>query len=496
MGTFRHQHLTTLAFTAAAFGVPSIAEAAPCQVTNTVDSAATPNTLRWCVGRTNAAVDHEIEIAVPGTYLLDTPLDFYESARLTALAAVTIAPSAAFGGTSLIQTHPGCVHTCPLGVKMIAVNLDGNGVAGPRAIHVGPQTDVTLGDVIITGFDSTGDGGGVFVDDAAFTALGGHLGGIMEISQCTAPNGGGVAVHNGVVNLLSATVDDNTATGDGGGVYIDPQSTTASAYIQNSTVNINGATDGAGIHADGPFVLLDNTEVSGNVATGFGGGIYGNADALDAILMDNQATLDGGAAYVTGSVGFRRTWVTNNIARFGGGFFVTATGGVSSHQTTLDYNTATVATGGGMHVDGGTAALLNSTLAFNSAQTGAAGIHVASGSATLEHVSMGDQAPALFVGAFATVDLRSTVLAGGGPMCSGTGTLNVTTSASEDLSCPGALGGVAPPLNTYHTQFPQPAYSPNLGILGGWANCYSNVDQIGVARPAVDCTVGAVEDEI
>ena len=123
-------------------------------------------------------------------------------------------------------------------------------------------------------------------------------------------------------------------------------------------------------------------------------------------------------------------------------------------------------------------------------------MHVASGTATLEHVSMGNQAPALFVGSSATVDLRSTVLAGGGPMCTGTGTLNVVTSVSEDLSCPGALGGVAPPLTTYHTQFPQPVYGPNLGILGGWANCYSSVDQIDVARPAIDCTVGSVEDTI
>ena len=319
MGTVRRKYVTALAFALTAVGAPAIAEAAPCQVTDTADNGTIANTLRWCVDRVNAGVEYEIEIRQAGTYELDTPLGFHESARVMALANVTIAPSPSFSGLSLVETDAGCVHTCPVGVKMISLNFDGNGVPRPRAIHVGPQTDVTLGDVVITGFDAIDDGGGIFVDGGSFTAAGYQYGGPMQISQCTAPNGGGLAVKDGVVTLLTVEVNDNTAVASGGGIYLDPTSTTASLYVAGSTVNVNGAQDGAGIHANGPYVLLNDTEVSGNVATGFGGGIYGNADALDAILQGNQATVDGGAAYAAGAFTFRRTWVHNNSARFGGG---------------------------------------------------------------------------------------------------------------------------------------------------------------------------------
>ena len=193
----------------------------------------------------------------------------------------------------------------------------------------------------------TGNGGGVYV-------AGGSL--VMQsnskISENKAQNGGGVYVKAGTVEIREGVITGNMATtGNGGGVYVDDNgsfimqtrtgSSGSSATVEANTAKKSGggvyvaesgllqmtagdtfskvevcnndAGDGGGVYmAGGTFWMGRNSEVRSNTAeTGNGGGVYVNAGTFtmaDGTITENNARgsdSSSGGVYVAGTGKFQ-----------------------------------------------------------------------------------------------------------------------------------------------------------------------------------------------
>lgn len=116
------------------------------------------------------------------------------------------------------------------------------------------------------------------------------------ISDNSADIGGGIHLDRGYGDLLisASTISGNSATGEGGGIYAGfPYST--SVTIVNSTISGNSAENGGGIKNEEASIHLHNTTVTGNSATDNGGGLYryggGTISVERSIVSGNTAAI-------------------------------------------------------------------------------------------------------------------------------------------------------------------------------------------------------------
>ena len=103
----------------------------------------------------------------------------------------------------------------------------------------------------------------------------------MTVSDNTATgNGGGIYKDGGSLFIDESFITGNTTTGsfvDGGGIYSDNSGTLT---ITNSTISGNTAASGGGIRYIGGTLILDKSTISGNTASLNGGGVYNSAGTL------------------------------------------------------------------------------------------------------------------------------------------------------------------------------------------------------------------------
>ena len=118
------------------------------------------------------------------------------------------------------------------------------------------------------------DGAGVEVHNAIFNMYGGRIAD-NHVEKISNDGGGGVYAHgSGSFTMYGGEISGNTSAGDGGGV-----SAVAASFTMKGGRIINnkaGATNGVGggaVLANGRFELSGGT-ISGNSATGSGGGVY------------------------------------------------------------------------------------------------------------------------------------------------------------------------------------------------------------------------------
>ncbi len=171
--------------------------------------------------------------------------------------------------------------------------------------HSGSTGEVALEDVTLSGgFLPAGDGGAIWMDSrSAFlvltsTTLSGNQaqrGGALYIGQGgygsyrqvdvvdsritynQANEGGGIfKAYGGYLDLVSSTLSGNTASGRGGGLSTTggwyPFGQPGYSYVTDSTISGNAADDGGGINAFGGLRLTNST-VSENYASTVGGGL-------------------------------------------------------------------------------------------------------------------------------------------------------------------------------------------------------------------------------
>ena len=234
------------------------------------------------------------------------------------------------------------------------------------------------------------NGGSVWMDDGNCTITGGTITGFK------AQNGGAVYMEGGTFNMTGGTIENCRAKynstagvgGNGGAVYINDASGSATLNITGGTITGNYADrNGGGVYLEGGNVNISGGTLTGNKALeknqddyGNGGGIYlmkGNYTMTGGTISGNTANSNGGGVFVSSpsasgndiTVDIRQGTITRNSSeRFGAGLYVKPGGsnsatvniGISGETSNTDpeitWNSASLR-GGGIYVEGSKARL-------------------------------------------------------------------------------------------------------------------------------------------
>jgi len=369
-------------------------------------------------------------------------------------------------------------------VTLDNTDIVGNNGASGAGLYIGGTSVLTYtNDSDIYDNISTGDGGGVIVY--------GRLVGFesnSDIYANSAVNGGGIAVIGGTVELDNSDVAANTATSLGGGIYgIDGLVTLSnSVFVGETAPCCQSAVAGGGIYASGGRVTLlgADTTVMNNTATENGGGIYlTNGATLDVTgakvgydntsISGNDAVLGAGMFVISSTVNFEGRIVNNIATNSGAGLYAdssiltmnnTTIGGTGPYQP--NQIGATGLNGAGMYLINNSRAVINDSSfisnTLSNPNTGyGGGIYVRAGSAiTLTNSSIQEHyLPSAFDGRGAgmylldaTVTLSNTQVIsntaenlGAGARMFGASTLNVLGGSSfvNNKALGGAGGAVA-----------------------------------------------------
>ena len=326
------------------------------------------------------------------------------------------------------------------------VTINGGGNSGVFEVQSGVTASIS-GLTITDGHASDGAG----LDNQANAKL--------QLTDCTISGNTATGVAGGMYNagmatLTGCTIDRNSAVSGGGGVESITSGSGVTFSMTDCTVSGNSGADGGGVFAGGTatFSMTDST-VSGNSAGG-GGGMFivGNATITDSTIEGNSAsspTSGGGGILVSesGMLKLKGCTVSGNTAHFGGGVYNGSGGATTINYSTLTANTA--AFGGGVN-SSSSLALNNCTIADNAASLGnspdGGGVYIDSGSANLVGT---------IVAANTATGTTASDIAGA-----------VTVTGDNNLIGAGGSDGLTDVDNTILTSTQSPGLAP-LGYYGG-----------------------------
>ena len=203
-----------------------------------------------------------------------------------------------------------------------------------------------------------------------------HLSEVALIGN-SAAMGGGVALTNGSLSIVSSTITGNNASAEGGGVAVID--TISSLDILNSTVSGNNALgDGGGVFSQNAPVSLSNSTVASNAAATGGGVAVTNGSLLivSSTIAGNNASAEGGGVAVidtVSSLDILNATVSGNTAVGDGGGVFSQNTPVSLSNSTVAFNAAATGGGVGLLADGNGESLSvkNSIVAANTATSAA-----------------------------------------------------------------------------------------------------------------------------
>ena len=223
----------------------------------------------------------------------------------------------------------------------------------------------------LQGNTATTDGGAVYVDQAASVDVSGST----VIGNSAGRDGGGFYNNaTAALNLTDTTVGGNSAVRDGGGLFNE---IVATATLTNTRFSANSATNGGGINNQDGVVSVTGGSLIANMASEDGGGVFTSSSATttltSATLSGNVATRDGGAVRNDGTMTVTSVNLAGNSAdRDGGAIFNNRTLTISDSMFTG--NTA-AGSGGALDLNSnGVVSLTSSTLRGNTATANGGGI--------------------------------------------------------------------------------------------------------------------------
>ena len=371
----------------------------------------------------------------------------------------------------------------------------GGGITMPIVLAGGTTPSVTVTDSSISGNLADHPGGGLLVyptfdsagpDQPVVSVVGSTIDGNQTI--CADCDGGGVRVSVGSLSISGGSVSGNTATGDGGGISVDRSTIAdvvapATLTVDDVDVSLNNAGgDGGGVDVKVDSATIDSSTIDSNSASGDGGGV-------------NAGGVFNGELVVSGMVEIVDSTVSGNSATSGGGVRLAAPDGsmVAATDSTFDSNSATVA-GGGFFV--GPTELVDldhTTITRNSAPAGA---NIASNGPTSFERSIiaepgGGGANCGPIVPAAPIFVVPNLLSGGSNWFDDA-SCNVAPSDTVDPGADPLLGPLADNGGSTLTRLPA-ADSPIAGLIGV-LDCGDPTDQRGTARPAgFGCEPGSVE---
>ncbi len=197
----------------------------------------------------------------------------------------------------------------------------------------------------------------------------------LKITQGLRIPGGGIANSGGVLTLVNSTVSGGGGIFNNGGSFNQGTLTLINSNVSNNSVD--GGSNGGGItNCTGCTMIITDSTISGNVATGNCGGICNNGTATisNSSISDNVAYGDccggisnGGTLTIKNSTVSGNKVINQITGSVGGGGI--GTGGVNAKLTinnsTVSGNTATNSFGGLFTSDYATTILTNSTVSGN-----------------------------------------------------------------------------------------------------------------------------------
>ncbi len=410
------------------------------------------------------------------------------------------------------------------------VVIDGGGLItlsggdATRLFRVQNGRSLTLRNIILTdGFSGNDYGGAIYVENGAWLTVEGAT---IKDSATNGQAGGAIIDFGGTVEISDSSITNNQSS-------YGAINSVGALTVRRTTISGNRAIDGGGGLSVGGDVTVEDSHIAGNSAR-VGGAMYitssGDVTITGSTFSDNMA--DGAIAAETGggaivSDGFLRI----EGSSFWGNISEGSGGALQSGYQTYDAETfieqsafmgnQAVLTGGAVYNQGGTMALVNSTISDNVAQESGGGLTSFLGPTTLIYVTAVDnQGGNLnqtiqpgFNDSRQHINLNRTVAAGGGDNCQITGSGLVDPIAyfvsqdynlSSDSTCAAylkeahdrnnskaKLGPLADNGGSTFSHLPQ-AGSPLIDA----AVCQPDhlVDQRGIVRPQNGkCDIGAVE---
>ncbi len=365
---------------------------------------------------------------------------------------------------------------------------DNNGSSG-AGLYISSTSVVTYtNDSDIYNNVSSSSGGGAIVY--------GKLSGFntnSDIYSNSAVNGGGIAINDpGKLILDNADVVANTASQLGGGIFVSSAAITLtnSVFIGETAPCCQSAATGGGIYAQNSRVTLlgDANAILNNTATGNGGGVYltnfsslsasgGSLGYDTAAYAGNDAVLGAGMYTISSTVSYSGRIINNIASNSGGGIYAdhstlvlnnTTVGGAAANQH--NQIGASGLNGAGMylinqtHATLGNTTIISNTLSNTSTGYGG-GMYVRAGSVvTMTNSSIQEHSlPSAFDGRGAAAYVYDSVLTlnntevlsnttknlGGGMRLFGTSTLNVLEgSVFRNNRALGGVGGAVAATNT------------------------------------------------
>jgi hypothetical protein len=455
--------------------------------------------------------------------------DIYAWEDEGAFATVTIADSAistnttkyAVGGAGIQDVEGDVVVTgSTISNNDLGGKYFGGGAGGAGGLGVSDVRNVTVDGTAITGNEARGVGGGAYVtlvNSLTITST------TVSGNSATGDGGGLGARFADNVVIADSTFDGNSAGSYGGGIEIEDHDESLS--ISNTAITNNTASDGGGLALDNvasdgleSAFAITNVLVSGNSASGDGGGIwlyhadtYASDDTPIVIststIRANQAGDDGGGIFAIdvrlGGEGVGTTAAPAELA------------GVVIDRSTLSGNLAE-GDGGGVALNSSYADVVNSTVSGNVSGNNGGGIHLYSDSyATIRHSTIVENTATTAGGGIFLGDTSSAALdhvivannqpddiAGSGPFIARFSLIETPPPGfvgAEGSDLGGNIVGVDPQLGPLQnnggpteTHLPAPT-SPVVNAGDPAFDPPPSTDQRGLAREVGVIDIGAVE---
>ncbi len=283
------------------------------------------------------------------TFTVDSPLDAVDAAPGDGVCATSaglctlraaVQEANAQPGPDVVVLTGGQTYTLTLpGADDLAASGDLDIRDSLTVLNLGPQPatvhanrldrvmDIISGTVQFTGLRVqgglvSGDGGGVRVLTGTLTLAN------VTLFDNAATRGGGLANSGGAqVVGVNVQVISNTASGNGGGLFNTGLAQFSLVGLFNSVLISNTAANGGGAFNEA-ILGLNNVTLSGNAATGNGGGLVNGSNALipsgivelrNATLSANRADADangagnGGGVYQNSNNSLLGTFITDTL---------------------------------------------------------------------------------------------------------------------------------------------------------------------------------------
>ena len=226
-----------------------------------------------------SAIDQAAATAGDDLVVVRTTSDSHAVVYASAADEITVAFDSSEGGSLTI-----------VGYGAAPLTFDASGTS--RAFSVGSGAKVSLGNIVLTGGDSS-----------ASTSDAGYGGGLYNAGRLTAAN---------------LSVVGNASSYGGGGIFNSGTLRLLNSRVTNNRAAASYRASGGGIYSSGT-ITAENILVAGNTVSGsvaYGGGVYlwnGRFTAVGATLTDNSAG-EGGGFYLFGSSSLKYTLsLTNSI---------------------------------------------------------------------------------------------------------------------------------------------------------------------------------------